>query len=66
MMNLFSKAVVAHQNGDVETARSIYMAILSRDPNIRSFMLAMIHLRKKPMGQFLSFKALMYSQLLLL
>ena len=49
MMNLFSKVVVAHQNGDVETARSIYMAILSRDPEHADTlgMLAMIHLQER-------------------
>lgn len=49
MMNLFSKAIVAHQNGDVETARSIYMAILSRDPDHADTlgMLAMIHLQER-------------------
>ena len=49
MMNLFSKAVVAHQNGDVETARAIYMAILSRDPEHADTlgMLAMIHLQER-------------------
>ena len=49
MMNLFQKAVFSHQNGDIETARSMYTAILTKNPQHADTlgMLAMIHLQER-------------------
>ena len=49
MMNLFQKAVMSHQNGDIETARSMYMAILKQNPDHTDVlgMLAMIYLQER-------------------